>query len=66
MKVAPLKGSFMLTSILGFIISAIYIYDINAKFGFAFSLVFFLMFVASLISMTYAPVEDDIIFRKKS
>jgi len=65
MKVAPLKGSFMLTSILGFIISAIYIYDINAKLGFAFSLVFFLMFVASLISMTYAPVEDDIIFRKK-
>jgi len=65
MKVAPLKGSFMLISILGFVISAIYVYDINPKFGFAFSLVFVLMFIASLISMTYAPIEDDVIFKKR-
>ncbi|MFH0979129.1 MAG: hypothetical protein V1837_07580 [Candidatus Woesearchaeota archaeon] len=56
--IAPLKGSFMIASMLGFFISAIWVYEINPKFGFAFSLVFTLMFVASLISMTYAPVPD--------
>lgn len=56
MKIAPLKGSFMIASIIGFIISAIWVYNISPQFGFAFALVFTLMFIASLISMTYAPV----------
>ena len=58
MEFVPLKSSFMVISILGFIISAVVVYDISPKFGFAFALVFVLMFVASIISMTYAPVAE--------
>ena len=57
-KVAPLKGSFMAFSIIGFAISALVVYDLSPPFGVAFCVVFTLMFVASLISMTYAPVSE--------
>jgi len=53
LKMAPLPGTFMLTGMLGFIISAIYTASgrVNATWGFAFSMVFFLMFIASMLSM---------------
>ena len=56
-NVAPLSGGFMLTSIVGFLISAFYVLPQSAKWGFTFVLFFTLMFVASLISMTYSPGE---------
>lgn len=56
-NVAPLKGGYMITSIVGFLISAMYVYDISNRWGFTFALFFFLMFVASLIAMTYGPDE---------
>jgi len=55
-RIAPLSSSFMLASIVGFIISSVYLYPRSATWGFAFVLLFVLMFVASLISMTYSPV----------
>ena len=58
-RIAPLPASFMLTAILGFFISAIYIYNISPTWGLTFSIIFALMFVASLISMTYAPSPGD-------
>ena len=68
--IAPLSGLFMITSILGFLISAIFIYDLRDQagiiypwapsLGFSFCLVFVLMFVASLISMTYADSEEEL------
>jgi uncharacterized protein (DUF58 family) len=60
MQMAPLKGSFMLTAILGLTISMIYVYPTNPKWGAAFTLVFLLMFIASLINMTYAPIGDEL------
>ena len=56
-NVAPLSGGFMITSLVGFMISLFYIFPTSYKWGFTFVLFFTLMFVASLISMTYAP--DD-------
>jgi hypothetical protein len=56
-KIAPLSGGFMITSIVGFLVSAQYVYSRNATWGFTLSLFFVLMFIASLISMTYAPAE---------
>ncbi|MAG60680.1 hypothetical protein CL619_02730 [archaeon] len=53
----PLSASFMVTAILGFVISVYWVYPQSTKFGFAFGLVFVLMFIASLISMTKAPVQ---------
>ena len=47
----------MIVSIVGLILT-FNLYDDYPSFAFAFTLVFVLMFVASLISMTYAPVGD--------
>ena len=49
----PLKGSFMVMSIIGFLITAYLIDDLNYKI--TFMLIFIAMFIASLISMTKAP-----------
>lgn len=56
--VVPLKGSFMIMAILGFFISAYLVYPKNTNYGATFMLLFGLMFIASLISMTKAPVAD--------
>lgn len=55
-KIAPLKGSFMIASIAGFIISAYLVDDMTWKFT---MLIFFAaMFIASFISMTHSPVVE--------
>ena len=51
-NVAPLSGAFMITSIVGFIISAFYVLPNSKTWGFTFVLFFSLMFIASLISMS--------------
>ncbi len=56
-KVAPLNANFMATSILGFILSLVFVFPEYPDWGFAFALTFFIMFLASLVSMTYAPVD---------
>ena len=56
-NIAPLSGGYMLTSIVGFLISAFYILPSSRTWGFTFVLFFTLMFIASIISMTYAPSE---------
>lgn len=52
----PLKGSFMVLSIMGLLITAYLVKDVNYKT--TFMIVFIAMFVASLISMTKAPVAE--------
>ncbi|MGM5487354.1 MAG: hypothetical protein ACQESG_00225 [Nanobdellota archaeon] len=47
----------MITSIIGLIIS-FNVFASYPSWGFAFMIVFTLMFVASLISMTYAPIDS--------
>jgi len=56
---APLKGSFMASAMLGFFISAYYVYPKTYNFGIAFMIIFGLMFIAALISMTKAPVVNE-------
>ena len=56
-NIAPLSGGYMLTSIVGFLISAFYILPNSTKWGFTFVLFFILMLIAALISMTYAPSD---------
>ena len=56
-NVAPLKGGYMITSIVGFMVSAVYVFPRSQAWGFTFTIFFMLMFVASLISMTYGPDE---------
>ncbi|MBI2649984.1 hypothetical protein HYX04_01580 [Candidatus Woesearchaeota archaeon] len=55
----------MLTSIVGFLVSAFYILPNSTTWGFTFVLFFTLMFVASMISMTYAPSDWPLGMGKK-
>lgn len=64
-RAAPMPGAFMITSIVGFLFSAIWVFPRTASYGFAFCLVFALMFIASLISMTYADVDEILYLEKK-
>jgi len=61
-KVVPLKGSFMVTAIVGFLISLLYIYRQlgNKTWGFTFMLFFAAMFIASIISMTSSPSMPEL------
>jgi multisubunit Na+/H+ antiporter MnhB subunit len=59
-KVAPLSGGFMVASMLGFLISILFVYPRWPSMGFAFTLVFAIGFVASMISMTYGPEETEL------
>ncbi|MBW2992185.1 hypothetical protein KY345_03130 [Candidatus Woesearchaeota archaeon] len=65
MKIAPLSGSFMITAIIGFLISAIYIFPRSNPWGLALVLLFAVMFVAAMISTTKAPVEAEFEIDKK-
>jgi hypothetical protein len=56
-KVAPLPGSFMVTSIIGFFLSVLLVFQAYPSWGTAFALVFILMFISSMISMTYADIS---------
>ena len=66
-KVVPLHGSFMITAIVGFLISLLYVYRQlgNKTWGFTFMLFFGAMFIASIISMTYSPVMPELEKKKK-
>lgn len=57
-KIAPLSGGFMLTSVVGFAAAYFFIYDISASWGMTFMIFFVIMFVASIISMTHAPMPE--------
>lgn len=52
---APLPTSFMLVAILGFIISALWVFPMSYNWGLTFIIFFSLMFIAAIIAMTKAP-----------
>ena len=58
-KAAPLQGSFMVIAIVGFFVSAYYILPQSTNFGLASIMVFIMMFIASMISMTKGPIIRD-------
>lgn len=60
MKFMPLSTGFMLASILGFLFSVFYVYSRSPKFGSAFAVVFFLMFIAAMLSMTHAETPEHL------
>lgn len=55
---APLPSSFMLTAILGLVFTMYIILPISTDFAIAFMIIFSAMFIASLISMTKAPLVE--------
>ena len=59
-KVAPLKASFLLMSMIGFLFSSLYIPKFSKTWAFAFGLIFTLMFVASMISMSRGSPDEQL------
>ncbi len=66
-KAAPLSSGFMLTSIVGLIFTVLF-YDklvamfgeqAGATWGFTLTLFFIILFIASMISMTYGPEPKE-------
>ena len=55
----PLKGSLMATAMMGFFISAYYVFPQSFNYGIAFMFLFTLMFIAAIISMTKAPIVSE-------
>ena len=73
-NIAPLSSAYMLTSIVGFLVSAFLVESTLAKslsaesartWAFTLVLFFTVMFIASLISMTYAPSEWPLRLNRK-
>jgi hypothetical protein len=63
-KVAPLPATFMFTSIVGFLITALYVMRWDITWGISFLILFAVMFIASFISMTKAPLPEESAPRK--
>lgn len=59
-KVAPLSGSFMLVSMLGIAVSTMFLSKYSLNWAFIIGFLSVCMFIASLISMTKAPVEAEL------
>ena len=55
---APLNKAFMLIAIVGFLVSATYIWSFSKPWAFSFGLVFALMFIAAIISLSRAPAPS--------
>ncbi|MFT4260898.1 MAG: hypothetical protein ACMXX9_00515 [Candidatus Woesearchaeota archaeon] len=61
-KIAPLDSKFMLISILGFLVSVMYIMpQISTSWGFTFMIFFLMMFIASMFTMTKSDTSPDAI-----
>ena len=64
-KFAPLSGAYMATSMLGILISLLYVSKESSDWGIAFTFVFGIMFVASMVSMTVADADEFVELEKK-
>ncbi|MBN2142146.1 hypothetical protein JW711_02330 [Candidatus Woesearchaeota archaeon] len=53
----PLTSTFMLTSIIGFLVSTMYIMKLSETWGFTFALLFVIMFISGVISLS--NIEAD-------
>jgi multisubunit Na+/H+ antiporter MnhB subunit len=58
MKYAHLSAGFMLTAIIGILVSIFFVWGLSETWGFTFLLFFGIMFIASMISMTKAPYTE--------
>lgn len=59
----PLSSGFMVTSIVGGLISLFIVLPLSLPWGVTFTVVFGIMFIASIVSMTKAPVGDEALMK---
>ena len=58
--IAPLSGGFMLTAIVGLLISILYFGKFGPSWGTTLLIFFAVMFIAALRSMTYGPSIEEL------
>lgn len=56
----PLPTSFMLASMIGMIFSAVVIWDIDVTWGFTFTAIFLVWFIASVVNFTHADEGEHL------
>ena len=54
----PLPTGFMLTSIIGLMISILFVWKISETWGFAFTLLFIILFISSVVNMSRIDAND--------
>jgi len=59
MDAGPLPHEWMLVSIIGFFVSVFLIHDMSLTWGLLFDIVFLIMFISSIISMSRDSLEPD-------
>jgi len=64
-RFAPLNTTFLISSIIGFFISAIYLPKYSISWAFSFSFVFVLMFIAAMLSMTRAAPDAQLLVKPR-
>ncbi len=64
-RFAPLKASFMFTSMVGFVVSVLLVRKWDPNWAFAFAALFVLMFIASLISISHSAPDSELAPRVK-
>jgi hypothetical protein len=64
-SVAPLPAGFMLTSLVGILLSIVWIYPQSESWGLGTGIIFVVMFVSSVISMSYGPSEVELGYYKR-
>ena len=66
MKIAPLSGSFMAGSIIGIMVTYVYMEKLGLTWGTTLILFFIMTFIASLISMTYGDPDPQLSKRSRT
>lgn len=56
----PLSSGFMITSLVGFMISTLWVWSKNMDWGFTLTFFFGLMIIASVYNFTHAEGEDHL------
>jgi len=64
-RFAPLNTAFLVSSIIGFLISVVYIPKYSLTWAFTFGFVFFIMFIAAMLSMARANPDDQLLPRPR-
>jgi len=64
-SVAPLPAGFMLTALVGLLLSIIWVYPQSTSWGLGTGIIFAIMLVSSLISMTYGPTDVELDYYKR-
>lgn len=64
-RAAPLSTTFMIASMVGFLISVVWLPKYSVNWAFAFGIVFFTMFVAAMISMARASPDEQLLPRPR-